>query len=113
MYKMVIVIRTDLKMGKGKIAAQAAHACLGSYRKADEKIVERWEREGSKKIVLKVEGLRKIKRLYEKAKRMGLPCFLVRDAGLTQIRKGSITALAIGPAEEEKVDQITGHLKLL
>ena len=113
MYKQVIILRKDLKMGKGKLIAQACHACLGSVRRANGKIVEKWEKEGAKKVVLKVKNLREMKKMYEKAKNANLPVFLVRDAGLTQLRRGTITALAIGPAEEEEIDKITKKLKLL
>jgi len=42
-----------------------------------------------------------------------LPHFLVKDAGLTQLKVGTITCLGIGPSEEKKIDKITGKLKLL
>jgi len=111
--KQVIIFRKDLKMGKGKMAAHAAHASLGSVRVAEEKVVEKWENSGAKKVVLKIEGEKKLREIYKKAKEAKLPCFLVKDAGLTQLKAGTITALGIGPAEEKKIDKITGKLKLL
>lgn len=113
MYKQVVVVRKDLKMGKGKLATQVAHACIGSLKKASEKIIKKWEEEGAKKIVLKARDLKELKNIYKKVKDSGLPYFLVRDAGLTQLKKGEITCLGIGPAEEKKIDRITGKLKLL
>lgn len=100
-------------MGKGKIAAQAAHASLGAYKICDEKTKEAWEKEGSKKVVLRANTLDDLKEIFEKAKKEKLPCFLVKNSGLTQLKKGTITALAIGPAKEEKIDKITKKLKLL
>ena len=100
-------------MGKGKIAAQVAHASLGAYEKCDERTKKEWKDNGWKKIVLKVSSKEELMNLYEKAEKAKLPCFLVRDAGLTQLPPGVITALAIGPAEEKRVDEITGKLKLL
>lgn len=115
MYKQVIVFREDIlkKMGKGKIVTQGAHASLGSLKNINKKILKRWEKEGRKKVVLKVKDLKSLKKLYKKAKNKKFPCFLVRDAGKTQIRKGTITCLSIGPAKEEDIDKITGKLKLL
>jgi len=115
MYKQVIVFREDIlkKMGKGKIVTQGAHASLGSLKNINKRILEKWKRQGAKKVVLKVKDLRELKKLYKKAKNGKLPCFLVRDAGKTQIRKGTITCLSIGPAKEEDIDKITGNLKLL
>lgn len=118
MYKQAIVVRTDLKMGKGKIATQAAHASLGAYRAAKSKrrcrdAVRFWEGVNEKKVVLKVSGLRKLKALHTKAKGMKLPVVMIRDAGRTQLKPGTITALGIGPAEEGKIDRITKDLKLL
>lgn len=115
MYKQVIVFRKDLlkEVGKGKLACHVAHASVGSFEKADEEIIKKWEREGSEKVVLKVKDLKELKKLYDKVKKTKLPCFLVRDAGLTQLKKGTITCLGTGPDEEKKIDKITGKLKLL
>ncbi len=112
-YKQAIVVRTDLKMGKGKLAAQVAHASVGALKKADKRTIAKWEREGGKKVVLKVRSSKKLKALYYKAAKERLPCFLVSDAGLTQLRAGVVTALGIGPAESDRIDKITKSLKLL
>ena len=113
MYKQAIIVRTDLKMGKGKTVAQACHASLGAMKRTDKTVAERWEEEGGKKVVLKVGSLKQLKDLYDRAKRMHLPCFLVRDAGLTQLESGTVTCVGIGPAEEARVDSLTKDLKLL
>ncbi len=54
---MVLVVRNDLKMGKGKAAAQCSHATLGCYKKAMKfpRILKNWEYMGQAKIALKVE----------------------------------------------------------
>ncbi|HDI10570.1 aminoacyl-tRNA hydrolase [Candidatus Bathyarchaeota archaeon ex4484_205] len=115
--KQVIVVRTDLGMGKGKIAAQVAHGSISSFLKAremgKEDWINKWIREGQKKIVLKVSGEKELLKLYEKANRRKLPAVLIRDAGLTQIEEGTLTVLAIGPAPCREIDEITGELKLL
>lgn len=112
--KQAIIIRSDLKMGKGKLAAQAAHASLQGYRLAlakGKRLVERWDAEGQKKIVLKVASESELLALKERAR--GLPCALIRDAGFTQLEPGTVTCIAIGPAEDEKIDAITKDLGLL
>ncbi|BDH80058.1 MAG TPA: aminoacyl-tRNA hydrolase [Methanothermobacter sp.] len=111
--KQVIIIRTDLKMGKGKIAAQACHASIESYKRTTPEKVKKWENEGSKKIILKVENLEELMEIYEALKKTKIPHYLVRDAGHTQLPPGTITALGIGPDDDEKIDKITKHLKLL
>ncbi len=111
--KQAILVRKDLKIGKGKIAAQVAHASLGAYKKADKKLRDKWEREGSKKIVLKVENEAELIKFHEFAIEKKLSNFLVIDAGLTQIPRATTTCLGIGPAEDEKIDEIVKDLKLL
>jgi len=111
--KQAIVVRNDIKMGKGKLATQVAHASVGSMMRASKKVVKEWEREGGKKVVLKVENLGELKALYEKAEKSKLLCFVVRDAGKTQLRPGTITCLGIGPDKEREIDKITKDLKLL
>jgi peptidyl-tRNA hydrolase, PTH2 family len=116
MYKQVILIRKDLKLGAGKIASQTAHAAIGSMKKAAKEtpsIVESWEMEGSKKVVLKVSDLRELKTIENMVKKERIVSFLVRDAGLTQVKPSTITALGIGPADEKRIDNITKELKLL
>ncbi len=110
--KQAIIMRKDLKMGQGKIAAQCAHASISAMEKTDKKIVEEWKAQGMKKVVLKVSSERELLELFSRAKRE-LPCALIKDAGLTQIESGSITAIGIGPAEESKIDKFTKELKLL
>lgn len=112
-YKQAIVVRKDLKLGKGKLAAQVAHASIGSMKKARKRVVKLWESGGSKKVVLKVNSLQQLKNIRRKAACEKLPNFIVSDAGLTQLRGGTITCLGIGPAVEEKIDKITKNLKLL
>lgn len=114
--KQVIAVRRDLKMGKGKTCAQVAHASLGAAEIAMRefnKYYEAWKESGEKKVVVAAEDEKHLGMLFEEAKKLNLPCFIVRDAGLTQLPPGTTTAVAIGPAPEEKVDKITGGLKLL
>lgn len=111
--KQAIVVRTDLKMGKGKIAAQACHACLESYKKADKRKIREWEVLGQKKVVLKVSSEEELLELYHIIKQSDLPCCLITDAGHTQIEPTTKTCLGVGPGPDEEVDKFTGHLKLL
>ncbi|NUN11564.1 aminoacyl-tRNA hydrolase [Candidatus Micrarchaeota archaeon] len=116
MLKQALVIRTDLQMGKGKLAAQAAHASIDSFQEAlykDPDSAQQWLEEGMPKIVLKVQTDKELIDLFKHAKSLKLPCSLIHDAGHTQIAAGSVTALGIGPAEEQKINQVTGKLKLL
>lgn len=116
MIKQAIVIRTDVKMGKGKMCAQVAHASLSAYKevvKRNKKIAEEWEKEGMKKIVLKVKNLNELLEYYEKCAEAGIPISLIRDAGHTQVEPGTITCFGAGPWNEEKIDMILGKLKLL
>jgi PTH2 family peptidyl-tRNA hydrolase len=111
--KQAIVIRTDLKMGKGKIASQAAHASIGAFVKTDGKDKERWLGEGMMKIVVKVSSEKELDEVYKNAREMRLPTDMVSDAGRTQLEPGTKTAVGIGPAEDGKIDAITGKMKLL
>ncbi len=111
--KQTIAVRTDLGMGEGKTAAQAAHASLKAYEAAGDDAVAEWKRGGQKKVVVAVESERELLDLNEAAERRGLPSALVRDAGHTQVESGTLTALAVGPAADADVDAVTGELSLL
>lgn len=111
--KQAIVVRFDLKMGRGKIASQSAHASIAALRKVSEEDADAWESEGMKKVVLKVSSEKELLKIFEDARKAKLPVAIIKDAGLTQIEPGSPTAVGIGPAEDGDVDKITGKLKLL
>jgi peptidyl-tRNA hydrolase, PTH2 family len=113
--KQVILVRKDLKMGTGKLAAQVAHASILSYLKAtemDDKIAKIWINGGQKKIVLAVDDEDALIRMFQAFKHVGVPCALVNDAGLTQLPPGTTTTLGIGPDVSEKIDRFTKPLKL-
>lgn len=115
-YKQVIVMRSDLRMGKGKIAAQAGHAAVSAAEEARKHFPKWWKAwldEGQCKIAVKVSGEAELLGLMSVARRAELPCALVSDRGLTQLEPGTITCLAIGPAPAAEVDEITGKLALL
>ncbi len=112
MYKQVLVVRKDLKMGIGKLISHACHASLDAALMTDEKILNDWRNEGAKKIVVKVKSLKELQDLEKKVKKEKIVHSLIKDAGLTQLKKGTITVLGIGPAKEKIVDKITGKLKL-
>ena len=111
--KQVIIMRGDLPISRGKIAAQACHASLGSYKKADKRTIQKWEKEGGKKVVVKVGDLKELYEYFEIVKATDMPYFLVRDAGHTELPQSTITCLGIGPEKDEKIDKITKDLKLL
>jgi PTH2 family peptidyl-tRNA hydrolase len=113
--KQVIVVRTDLDMGKGKIAAQVGHACvLGAehVRKSNSAWFEQWW-EGQEKVVVKVSGIKELQEIKRHAIDLNLPWSEVSDAGHTQLAPGTTTCISIGPAPEDLIDKVTGDLKLL
>ncbi|GAB5367398.1 hypothetical protein AAMO2058_001226700 [Amorphochlora amoebiformis] len=115
-YKMVICVRTDLKMGTGKIAAQAAHGAVAMVMKmmsTSSKHLDLWIREGQKKICLKINSEEKLEELKRSAVKLGIPQTSIQDAGKTQVKAGTTTVLVVGPAPSKDVDKVTGNLKLL
>tara|TARA_B100000683_G_scaffold42513_2_gene37943 strand:- start:1363 stop:1731 length:369 start_codon:yes stop_codon:yes gene_type:complete len=113
---MVLVTRDDLKLSKGKLAAQCSHAAVNCAMKAKRKaarLYERWNNFGARKIVVRADDESHLRQLYAKALEGSLVCDLVKDAGHTEIPPGTVTVLGIGPAPRAAVDAITGDLKLL
>jgi len=115
-FKQVVVFRSDLKLGKGKIAAQAGHAAVSAAEEARKRHRSWWEAwlyEGQCKIAVKVKSEEELLQLEEQAKELALPNALIVDRGLTQVPEGTTTCLGIGPAPAEKLDKLTGKLPLL
>jgi PTH2 family peptidyl-tRNA hydrolase len=128
--KMVIIIRKDLNMRKGKMIAQAAHAVemllcnvLTYINLEDKGLLEAsdktqyywsWKGSGRKKIVVSVDSEKELLEVHRKAVEGHVPASLVTDAGITEFHGTSTkTAVAIGPWDEDMIDKITGSLRLL
>jgi peptidyl-tRNA hydrolase, PTH2 family len=128
MHKQVIVWRHDLSVRLGKKMAQAAHASImpfaerircSSYENGRVSIPLspeecEWFFGNFRKVVLRVETEQELLEVYQKAKEAGLTTCLVTDSGLTEFHGvPTNTCISIGPDEEEKINTVTGHLKLL
>ncbi len=111
--KQVIVVRQDLRLPKGKLSAQVAHASVEAVLRSDKDMIKRWRAEGQKKIVLKVGSEKELMKLNLEAKEMGLRSAVITDSGRTCIAPGTTTCVGIGPDLEEKVDKLTGELKMV
>ncbi len=113
--KMMLVVRQDLKMGKGKACAQCGHAAVAAYRQARRscpELLRRWERSGAAKVAVKADSEEQLLTVMAMAQSLELPAAVIADAGRTQIAAGSRTVVAVGPGPAELVDSVTGHLKL-
>lgn len=135
--KQMIVVRRDLKMRKGKIAAQAGHACVEAVLMAlakeerlnDVRVQDGWAtvlpgekgtspltdwfQYGVAKICVYVDGEAALLELAQKAREMGVLCALIQDAGMTEFHgEPTYTCLALEPLEADRADEITGGLPL-
>jgi PTH2 family peptidyl-tRNA hydrolase len=111
--KQVILVRKDLKLPKGKLAAQAAHASLEAVMKTDRRKVDEWRAEGGKKVVLEVADEKELIRYKQLCEDEGLKTALITDAGHTVLAPGTITCLGVGPDGEKNIDKVTGKLKMV
>ena len=107
------MVRNDVKMSPAKMAVQVAHASLSSASQTGKKLVSVWQKEGQKKVVLAVKDKKSLLELERKCKEFRLPCSLISDAGLTELKSGTTTCLGIGPDEEKKINKVTGSLPLM
>ncbi|XP_050423843.1 peptidyl-tRNA hydrolase 2, mitochondrial-like [Adelges cooleyi] len=115
--KLVLVVRNDLGMSKGKIAAQCSHASVECYKAAVQykpQIAKMWQITGQKKIVLGIEsGEKGLTELSKLAKSHKVLSCIISDAGATQVKAGTTTVIGIGPDNSDIIDKITGHLRLI
>lgn len=136
--KQMLIIRRDLHMRKGKIAAQASHASVEAVLKAivkegrsaqlrvapdgyaylehaqgEESPLTDWFRYGMAKICVYVDSEEALLELDRKAAEQGIVTALIQDAGYTEFHgQPTYTALAFEPLEAERADALTGELPL-
>jgi PTH2 family peptidyl-tRNA hydrolase len=113
--KMVLVVRGELGLTPGKMAAQVAHAAVmlvTPERARRRREYQQWLLEGQKKVALQVETLAELQSLRRRAEGLGIPTVVVEDAGLTEVPPGTITVLGLGPSPRELLDRVTGSLPL-
>lgn len=111
--KQVIVVNEALKLPRGKLSAQVAHAAVGSFLNAPQAAQRNWLGAGMPKVVVRGESESDLLQLERQASEAGLPVALIRDAGRTVVAPGTVTCLGIGPAEDEEVDRLTGEKALV
>ncbi|MFT4249950.1 MAG: peptidyl-tRNA hydrolase Pth2 [Candidatus Woesearchaeota archaeon] len=111
--KQAILVVNSLKLPKGKLAAQVAHAAVEAAHRADKEDYKLWRSTGMAKIVLKVPDEKSLHKHVQAAKEATLPTATITDAGKTVVAPGTVTCAAIGPAAEETIDSITADLALL
>ena len=111
--KQAILVRNDLKMPKGKMSAQSSHASVEAVLKSDKEKINEWKKDGMMKVVLKVDNEKELLKYNQQAKDSGLITAMITEAGKTFFKEPTKTCLAIGPDKEEKIDKVTGKLKLI
>jgi PTH2 family peptidyl-tRNA hydrolase len=112
-YERAIVIRTDLQMSTRKLAVQACHTSVAAVLCADADVLRRWDADGQPKNFSGVDSLPELEILKTQCEAMDTIHALIAGAGRTELALGTVTALAIGPAEDKAVDRITGAIPLL
>lgn len=128
--KQVIVVRKDLKMSQGKIAVQVAHAVLKSFKlhlKNQGKLNDgkecidytedidliMWHITGETKIAVWCKNMNEFERVRKNANDAGINVSIIVDEGRTELEPNTITCMALGPAENELMDTVTGKLQLI
>ena len=115
-FKQVIVVRKDLGMGTGKLAAQVAHAAVMAVEITKIRNLNwfnSWFKAGQAKVVVKVQTLGELLEIRKHAESLHLTVAVIQDSGLTQIPAGTVTCIGIGPGPSGLIDKVTNHLKLL
>ena len=111
--KQVIVVNASLRLPKGKLAAQVAHAAVGAFLEADAETQQAWLEEGMPKVVLRGNSTEELMGLQALAMQRHIPACLINDAGRTVVPAGTVTCVGLGPARDDEIDELTGALKLL
>lgn len=110
--KQIIIVREDLLMPAGKLAAQVAHASVSCVLRSATEDINLWMRTGQAKCVLGVGSLKGLQKYARLAQEAGLNVSTITDEGRTVFVEPTVTCCAIGPAPSEQIDAITGKLSL-
>lgn len=127
--KQVIVMRSDLKMRRGKECAQAAHAAMSFLSKRLQQTMtvdlpdlhvafltqpqRLWLGGSFRKVTVRVHSEDQLMEIHDKAEIAGLEVHLITDSGITEFHGiPTPTCLAIGPDYDERIDPVTGNLEL-
>jgi APA family basic amino acid/polyamine antiporter len=122
MLKMVLVVRNDLNMRKGKVGAQTGHAVQEALldrsgdrpRLKDDPAIIEWLATDFRKITVRVDSEEELLAIYRRAVELGINAALIQDRGDTEFHGvPTYTVVALGPAAPEVLDPLTGQLKLL
>ena len=111
--KQVILVNESLKLPRGKLAAQVAHASVSTFLRASQTAQLEWISIGMPKVVLRCEAEADLLKFEAQATDMKLPVALISDAGYTVVDPGTVTCLGIGPADGSAIDALTSSLKLV
>ena len=112
--QVVIVIRRDLKLPKGKLAVQAAHATASLVMKTKSKpVFSEWMMVGQKKVAVWADDEKHLLAIKRAAEDRSIPTVLIKDAGRTVVAAGTTTCIAIGPADAVDLEPVTGDLTLV
>ena len=111
--KQTMIVNDSLKLARGKLAAQVAHASVASFLTASPASQKQWLAQGMPKIVLSGTCEQELIDCYQRALTANLPAQIIKDAGKTIVAEGTMTCVGLGPAPAEEIDKITGHLPLV
>jgi PTH2 family peptidyl-tRNA hydrolase len=111
--KQIIVVNESLKLPRGKLAAQVAHAAVAAFLEASEEAKQLWLANGMPKVVLSSQSAEELRQLKYAAEERGIPACLIADAGKTILAAETITCLGLGPSPGRDLDELTGELKLV
>jgi peptidyl-tRNA hydrolase len=111
--KQVIVVNEALRLPRGKLAAQVAHAAVAGFLRAPPEAQRAWLEDGMPKVVLRCDTEAELVAFEQRAADAALPAALIRDAGRTVVPAGTPTCLGLGPAADSALDALTGALRLV
>jgi PTH2 family peptidyl-tRNA hydrolase len=112
--KQVIIVRTDLNMRKGKVAAQVAHAStMILYNHFGSDKITKWLEDNYKKIVVGCRDEQELFKIKDLCNQNNIPNFLVQDLGLTEFSNKTYTCIGVGPDQDKIIDSICKDYKLI